>query len=107
LKAYLRRIDEVNLDRAALRAVIETNPLALFEAQALDEERAFFGKRGPLHGIPVIVKDNIATIASEGMNTTAGSFSLLGSVVPRDAGVITRLRKAGAIILGKRNHRNR
>ncbi|EIN14649.1 amidase signature enzyme [Punctularia strigosozonata HHB-11173 SS5] len=103
ITAYFKRIDEVNLQGATLRAVIETNPTALFEAQVLDEERSFFGPRGPLHGIPVLLKDNIGTIASEGLNTTAGSFSLLGSVVPRDAGVVTRLRKAGAVILGKAN----
>lgn len=57
----------MNLDRAELRAVIETNPLALFEAQALDDERALLGPRGPLHGIPVLLKDNIATIAFEGI----------------------------------------
>lgn len=63
-------------------------------------ERKVIGSRGELHGIPVLVKDNIATVASEGMNTTAGSFALLGSIVPRDAFVISQLRKAGAIILG-------
>ncbi|KAJ4469383.1 amidase signature domain-containing protein [Lentinula edodes] len=64
---------------------------------------AVSGKRSLLHGIPVILKDNIATIASEGMNTTAGSFALLGSIVPDDAGVVKKLREAGAIILGKAN----
>jgi hypothetical protein len=67
VKAYFMRIEEVNEQRASLRAVIETNPLALFEAQALDEERAFFGPRGPLHGIPVLLKDNIATLYGEGI----------------------------------------
>ncbi|EMD38876.1 hypothetical protein CERSUDRAFT_46957 [Gelatoporia subvermispora B] len=86
-----------------LRAVIETNPSALAQAAALDEERKTSGPRSALHGIPVLVKDNIATIASEGMNTTAGSFSLLKSIVPEDAGVVKRLRAAGAIILGKAN----
>jgi amidase len=66
VRAYFKRIAEVNHERAGLRAVLETNPSALFEAQALDEERAFFGKRGPLHGIPVLIKDNIATIYAEG-----------------------------------------
>lgn len=66
VKAYFARIDEVNIKGAGLRAVLETNPTALFEAQALDEERKFFGKRGPLHGIPVLLKDNIATIYTEG-----------------------------------------
>ncbi|KAF5343932.1 hypothetical protein D9758_012140 [Tetrapyrgos nigripes] len=103
IKAYFARIDEVNLKGPALRAVIETNPSALKHAAALDAERRTTGKRSLLHGIPILLKDNIATIASEGMNTTAGSFSLLGSVVPDEAGVVKLLRAAGAIILGKAN----
>ncbi|KDR74826.1 hypothetical protein GALMADRAFT_269063 [Galerina marginata CBS 339.88] len=103
VKAYFARIEEVNLKGPVLRAVLETNPSALMQAAALDKERNTTGKRSLLHGIPVLVKDSIATVASEGMNTTAGSFSLLGSVVPEDAGVVKRLRKAGAIILGKAN----
>jgi hypothetical protein len=75
VKAYFKRIEEVNEDRAKLHAVIETNPLALFEAQALDEERAFFGPRGPLHGIPVLVKDNIATIYGEGESSIRSYIS--------------------------------
>lgn len=59
--------------------------------------------RGPLHGIPILVKDNVATAVELGMNTTAGSFALLGSAVPRDAHIVARLRAAGAIILGKAN----
>ncbi|KAI1792717.1 amidase signature enzyme [Ganoderma leucocontextum] len=101
--AYLARIEEVNLEGPALRAVIQTNPMALAIARALDIERRVSGARGPLHGIPVIVKDNIATVTGEGMNTTAGSFALLNSIVPRDAHVVTKLRAAGAIILGKAN----
>ncbi|CAK5282823.1 unnamed protein product [Mycena citricolor] len=103
VKAYFARIAEVNLQGPALRAVIETNPFAIEQARALDAERRKTGKRSALHGIPVLVKDNIATLASEGMNTTAGSFSLLGSIVPDDAGVVKKLRRAGAIILGKAN----
>ncbi|KAF5324990.1 hypothetical protein D9619_009555 [Psilocybe cf. subviscida] len=101
--AYFARIEEVNLKGPALRAVLELNPSALKQAAALDLERKVKGKRSAMHGIPILLKDNIATVASEGMNTTAGSFSLLGSVVPDDAGVVKRLRKAGAIILGKAN----
>ncbi|THH27687.1 hypothetical protein EUX98_g6506 [Antrodiella citrinella] len=101
VKAYFARIEEVNLQGPTLRAVIETNPSALAQAATLDNERKFKGPRGPLHGIPILVKDNIATMHSEGMNTTAGSFALLDSVVPRDSGVAARLRAAGAIILGK------
>ncbi|KAJ3567295.1 hypothetical protein NP233_g6459 [Leucocoprinus birnbaumii] len=103
IKAYFARIDEVNLRGPALRAILEINPSALSQAAALDHERKTKGKRGLLHGIPVLLKDNIATVASEGMNTTAGSYSLLGSIVPDDAGVVKRLRAAGAIILGKAN----
>ncbi|KAF5382808.1 hypothetical protein D9757_007264 [Collybiopsis confluens] len=103
IKAYFARIEEVNLKGPALRAIIETNPSALKQAAALDAERAVSGKRSLLHGIPVILKDNIATVATEGMNTTAGSFALLGSIVPDDAGVVKKLREAGAIILGKAN----
>lgn len=119
-KAYLARIEEVNLQGPTLRAVIETNPSALTQAADLDAERATNGPRGPLHGIPILLKDNIATLHSEGrhipstrlseltkhvagMNTTAGSFALLGSVVPRDATVAAKLRAAGAILLGKAN----
>ncbi|KAG6906714.1 hypothetical protein DXG01_012457 [Tephrocybe rancida] len=102
-QAYFARIEEVNLNGPALRAVIETNPSAIATAATLDLERKRKGPRSLLHGIPILLKDNIATVASEGMNTTAGSFSLLGSVVPDDAGVVKRLRKAGAIILGKAN----
>ncbi|KIO02539.1 hypothetical protein M404DRAFT_147709 [Pisolithus tinctorius Marx 270] len=101
--AYFARIEEVNLQGPKLRAIIETNPSALEQAQALDFERLIYGRRSPLHGIPVLLKDNIATVAFEGMNTTAGSYSLLGSIFPDDAGVVKRLRAAGAIILGKAN----
>ncbi|CAK5278603.1 unnamed protein product [Mycena citricolor] len=100
VQAYFARIAEVN---PTLHAVIETNPSALRQAAELDKERRLRGKRGWMHGIPVLLKDNIATVASERMNTTAGSYSLLGSVVPEDAGVVKRLRRAGAIILGKSN----
>jgi len=103
IKAYFARIEEVNLQGPALRAVIETNPSALQEAAALDYERLLYGPRSPLHGIPVLVKDNIGTVAFEGMNTTAGSYALLKSIIPEDSGVVKKLRQAGAIILGKAN----
>ncbi|CAE6500030.1 unnamed protein product [Rhizoctonia solani] len=99
--AYLLRINEVNTQGASLRAVIETNRHALEQAAVLDEERRTKGKRSPLHGIPILLKDNIATSAAEGMNTTAGSYALLGSIVPGDATISANLRKAGAILLGK------
>ncbi|KAI0292041.1 amidase signature enzyme [Multifurca ochricompacta] len=103
VKAYFSRIEEVNLQGPTLRAVIELNPSALKQAAELDIERQTLGPRGPLHGIPILLKDNIATHVSDGMNTTAGSFALLGSVPPRDATVVAKLRAAGAISLGKAN----
>ncbi|KAH9171824.1 amidase signature domain-containing protein [Lactarius sanguifluus] len=103
VKAYLARIDEVNLKGPKLRAVIETNPRILVQATALDVERKEKGARGPLHGIPILLKDNIATDTGDGMNTTAGSYALLDSVAPRDATVAAKLRSAGALLLGKAN----
>ncbi|KAI0030559.1 amidase signature enzyme [Vararia minispora EC-137] len=97
VKAYFARIDEVNLQGPALRAVIEMNPSAQKQAASLDFERKTKGPRGPLHGIPILLKDNIATMISD------GSFALLGSVPPRDATVAAKLRAAGAILLGKAN----
>ncbi len=84
-----------------LHSVIETNPDALAIAERLDRERRAGHTRGPLHGIPMLVKDNIAT--NDRMETTAGSLALVGSRVPRDARIVRRLRHAGAVILGKAN----
>ncbi len=97
-RGYLSRIAQFN---PALAAVIETNPDAISIAQKLDNERRIGKVRGPLHGIPVLVKDNIAT--RDGMQTTAGSLALVGSSVPADSPVVGRLRAAGAVILGKAN----
>jgi amidase len=80
------------------RAVMEVNPDMLDIAEALDLERAQGNVRGPLHGIPFLVKDNIGT--KDKMETTAGSWMLLGSVIPRDAHVVKRLRESGALLLG-------
>ncbi|MCE9671280.1 amidase [Myxococcus stipitatus] len=99
---YLERIH--SLDRTGplpLCSVIELNPDALAIAEALDAERAAKGARGPLHGIPVLIKDNIAT--ADRMQTTAGSLALVGAVPSRDAFLVQRLRAAGAVILGKTN----
>jgi amidase len=98
---YLDRI--AALDRAGprLRAVIELNPDALDIASARDRERAAGRIRGPLHGLPILVKDNIDT--GDRMQTTAGSLALAGAMAPRDAFVVARLRAAGAVILGKSN----
>src|SRR6266571_287322 len=96
--AYLTRIAELD---PKLHAVLEANPDALVVADRLDGERKAGHVRGPLHGIPVLVKDNIATV--DRMMTTAGSLALAGVTPPRDAPLIARLRAAGAVILGKTN----
>ncbi|UJR07681.1 hypothetical protein I4U23_011967 [Adineta vaga] len=97
---YLSRIDDVNRQGShPLHAVIEINPDALDIANALDKERKMNGRRSLLHGIPILIKDNIAT--DDQMKTTAGSLALVNSRVPRDAFVVEQLRKAGVIILGK------
>src|SRR5215218_3929804 len=100
-QAYLRRIRRIDLSGIQLNSVIEVNPDALATAADLDAERRRGRVRGPLHGIPILVKDNYAT--RDRMETTAGSLALLGAEVPRDAFVIRRLRRAGAVILGKAN----
>ncbi len=96
--AYLARIAALD---GSLKAVIEVNPDALAIAAALDAERKAKGPRGPLHGIPVLIKDTIAT--ADRMATTAGSLALVGAKAPRDSFVAARLRAAGAVILGKTN----
>ena len=98
---YLERIQELDQQGPALHAVLELNPDARAIADALDGERSAKGPRGPLHGIPVLVKDNIDT--ADQMMTTAGSLALVGSCAGRDSWVVTKLRQAGAIILGKTN----
>ena len=99
--AYLARIAQIDRASPTLRAVIETNPDALAIADQLDAERRAGKVRGPLHGIPILLKDNIGT--ADKMETTAGSLALVGARPPRDAFIVTRLRDAGAIILGKTN----
>jgi amidase len=101
VKAYQARIRAIDRSGPRINAVIEENPDALALAAALDRERRQKGPRGPLHGIPVLLKDNIAT--ADAMQTTAGSLALLGSRPPRDAFVVARLRAAGVVILGKTN----
>ena len=98
---YLARIDAIDRQGPMLHSVIEINPDALAIADALDAERKAKGPRGPLHGIPVLLKDNIAT--GDHMQTTAGSLALEGSIAPADAFLVARLREAGALILGKTN----
>ena len=97
-ESYIARIMARNAD---LHAVIEINPDALSIADALDAERRAGKIRGPLHGIPVLIKDNIATL--DKLQTTAGSLALVGSRVPRDAFIAAQLRAAGAVLLGKTN----
>ncbi len=98
---YLERIAALDRQGPTLRHVIETNPDALAIADALDAERKAGRTRGPMHGIPVLVKDNIDT--ADRMTTTAGSLALEGSRPSRDAHIVERLRAAGAVILGKTN----
>ena len=98
---YLDRIAALDRQGPELRSVIETNPEALEIADQLDEERRANGPRGPLHGIPVALKDNLDT--HDQMTTTAGSLALEGSIPAQDSFVAQRLREAGAIILAKLN----
>ena len=98
---YLSRIAAIDKSGPRVNSVIETNPDALEIAEALDKERKEKGPRGPLHGIPVLIKDNIAT--ADRMQTTAGSLALVGSKPPADAFIAKKLRDAGAVILGKTN----
>ena len=101
VKLYLARIAALDKAGPKLNSIIELNPDALTIATALDAERKAKGPRGPLHGIPVLLKDNIAT--ADGMQTTAGSLALVGAKPPRDAFLVAQLRQAGAVILGKTN----
>ncbi len=98
---YLARLDEQDQRGPELRVLVERNPDALAIADQMDAERRSRGPRGPLHGIPVLVKDNIDT--ADRMHTSAGSLALAGSTPPRDSSVAERLRAAGAVLLGKAN----
>jgi len=100
-RKYLDRIDDIDKRGPAINSVIELNPDALSIATDLDKERKAKGPRGPLHGIPVLIKDNIGT--HDRMTTTAGSLALGGSIPLQDSFVARRLREAGAVILGKTN----
>ncbi|PYD21067.1 amidase, partial [Pseudomonas syringae pv. pisi] len=97
----LQRIEALNNNGPALNAVIEVNPEARRIATLLDRERSSGKQRGPLHGIPVLVKDNIDT--ADKMQTTAGALAMAGAPAQYDAFVVQRLREAGAIIIGKAN----
>ena len=101
VKKYLDRIDDIDKDGPKLNSVIEVNPDAMTIAEALDRERKEKGARGLLHGIPILIKDNIDT--ADRMMTTAGSLALVGSRAAQDSFVAKKLREAGAVILGKTN----
>src|SRR5579871_2011813 len=101
VRLYEQRIAALDGAGPHLGSVLILNPDALAQARALDAERAVKGARGPLPGIPILVKDNIET--ADPMPTTAGSLALAGNITHRDAPVVARLRAAGAIILGKTN----
>jgi amidase len=98
---YLKRIDAIDKAGPKLNAVIQVNPDALDIADAMDKERADGKVRGPLHGIPVLIKDNIDT--SDKMMTTAGAMALEGNIAKQDAFIVKKLREAGAVLLGKTN----
>ncbi|MDT4896402.1 MAG: amidase [Acidobacteriota bacterium] len=98
---YLSRIEEIDKRGPSVNSIIELNPDALMIADALDKERKTKGARGLLHGIPVLIKDNIDT--ADRMTTTAGSLALAGSIPLKDSFIVQRLRAAGAVILGKTN----
>src|SRR5690242_4837029 len=98
---YLARIDAIDRNGPAINSIIEPNPDALAIAEALDRERKEKGARGPLHGIPILIKDNIDT--ADKMRTSAGSLALGEHTAPRDAFIVERLRAAGCVILGKTN----
>jgi amidase len=101
VEKYLARIEAIDRQGPAIRSVIEVNPDALADADRLDAERKARGARGPLHGIPILIKDNTAT--GDRMMTSAGSLALAGPPAPRDAFIVARLRAAGAILIGKTN----
>jgi amidase len=101
VEKYSARIDEIDKHGPAINSVLELNPDAFSTADRLDQERQAKGPRGPLHGIPVLIKDNIDT--ADRMMTTAGSLALIGSKPPKDSFVAEKLRAAGAVILGKTN----
>ena len=101
VEKYSARIDEIDKHGPSINAIIERNPDALYIAEALDQERKAKGPRGPMHGIPVLIKDNIDT--ADKMMTTAGSLALLGSKPLQDSFLAQKLRSAGAVILGKTN----
>ncbi len=100
-EAFLARFASIDCAGPTLRSVIELNPDALTIAAELDQERQDKGSRGPLHGVPMLIKDSIDT--ADRMMTTAGSLALEGNIAPWDAFVVQKLREAGVVLLGKTN----
>lgn len=100
-KMYLKRIEEIDKNGPAINSVIEVNPDAMKIAEEMDKERKAGKLRGPMHGIPVLIKDNIDT--ADKMMTTAGAAALIGNIASEDAFVVKQLRAAGAVLLGKTN----
>jgi amidase len=100
-KMYLKRIEKIDKSGPKLNAVIELNPDALAIAEQMDQERKNGKVRGPMHGIPILIKDNINT--GDKMQTTAGALALEGNIASEDAFIVKKLREAGAVILGKTN----
>ena len=98
---YLQRIEIIDKTGPSLHAIIEINPDAISTAKAMDAERKAGKIRGPLHGVPVLIKDNIDT--ADKMQTTAGSIAMLGNIAGQDAFIVKKLREAGAVLLGKTN----
>src|SRR5918993_5982444 len=101
VEAYLERIEALDRNGPKIRSVLALNPDALAQAKALDAELKEKGARGPLHGIPILIKDNIES--ADPLPTTAGSLALVGNMTKQDAPIVANLRAAGAVILGKTN----
>ncbi|SHG34438.1 amidase [Flavobacterium micromati] len=101
VQLYLKRIESIDQNGAKLNSIIEINPEAIAIAVAMDKELKVGTNRGPLHGIPVLIKDNIDT--ADKMQTTAGSLAMVGNIASKDAFLVSKLREAGAIIIGKTN----
>ena len=98
---YLKRIQQYDQNGPKINSIAELNPDAIAISEALDRERAVHGPRGPLHGIPILLKDNIST--GDKMHTTAGSVALEDNFAKQDAPLVKQLRRSGAVILGKTN----
>ena len=101
VELYLKRIENIDKNGPKLNAIIEINPDAFSIAKQMDNERKARKNRGPLHGIPIVIKDNIDT--GDKMQTTAGSLAMAGNIASSDAFIVKKLREAGAIIIGKTN----